>query len=378
MRSAYVYNPFWSTLGGGEKYTLALAEPLSQLPGISVTLLSTNSLIHKADLEAFSHINLNSVDYRVCPSLTELKQITRGAEVFICLSNVKKVESLAQRQVQLLQIPYGEISAASIFGKIFSGKLGDVAKDLYRMKLLSFSRSKANLVITNSKFVRDTLARNFGIESCVLYPPIQDFSLEGFSRKRVILSVGRFFGRLYNDKRYDVLTEAFRRVSRSDLRGWEYHIVGNAYTDPFTQKMLYSLREKNRGYPVHFHVNCAFELLHQLYNEATIFWHAAGYGVDEERHPENVEHFGMTTVEAMSAGCIPVVIKKGGQKEIILDGVNGFSWSTIEELIDRSVEIARGSVPLAEIRQNARKRFEDFNFERFRQRAVELFSPFFS
>jgi glycosyltransferase involved in cell wall biosynthesis len=194
----------------------------------------------------------------------------------------------------------------------------------------------------------------------------------------VVLSVGRFFGRLYNDKRYDVLTEAFRRVSHSDLQGWEYHIVGNAYTDPFTQKMLHSLKEKSRGYPVHFHVNCAFELLHQLYNEATIFWHAAGYGVDEERHPENVEHFGMTTVEAMSAGCIPIVIKKGGQKEIILDDVNGFSWSTIDELISRSVEIARGSVPLSEIRQNARTRYEDFSVDRFRHRVIELFSPFLS
>jgi glycosyltransferase involved in cell wall biosynthesis len=366
MRRVYVYSPFWSTFGGGEKYTLTLAEVLSQLPGISVTLLSTNSVIHKGDLERFSHINLGAVDYRVCPSLTELRQITRGAEVFVCLSNVKKVESFAERHVQLLQIPYGEISAASTVGKILLGRI------------LSFSRSEADLVIVNSKFVSDTLERNFGIKSRVLYPPIQDFLLEGFSRKQIILSVGRFFARLYNDKRYDILTEAFRHACRSDLQGWEYHIVGNAFTDRATQKMLNSLIEKNKGYPVFFHVNCAFGLLHQLYNEATIFWHAAGYGVDEERHPENVEHFGMTTVEAMSAGCIPVVIKKGGQREIILEGVNGFSWSTIDELIGHTVEIARGHVPLAEIRKNARKRFEDFSTDRFQHRAIELFSPFFS
>jgi glycosyltransferase involved in cell wall biosynthesis len=378
MRNVYVYNPFWSTFGGGEKYTLALAEALSQLPEISVTLLPANSFIHKADLEAFSHINLGRVGYRVCPSLAELKQITRDVGVFVCLSNFKRVESFAQRHVQLLQIPYREISAASILGKIFRERLGHAAKDFYRMRLLSFSRDEADLVITNSQFVSDTLLRNFRIKSCVLYPPIQDFALEGFSKKHLILSVGRFFGKLYNDKRYDVLTDAFRRVSRSDLQGWEYHIVGNASADSATEKMLSALREQNKGYPVHFHVNCAFEKVRQLYNEATIFWHAAGYEVDEELRPENVEHFGMTTVEAMSAGCIPVVIKKGGQKEIILDGVNGFSWSTIDELISRSVGIARGDVPLAEIRQNARKRSEDFGIDRFRHRAFELFSPFFS
>jgi glycosyltransferase involved in cell wall biosynthesis len=378
MKNVYVYNPFWSTFGGGEKYTLALAEALSQLPEINVTLLSTNSLTRKVDLEAFSHISLGMVGYRVCRSIAELKQITHDGEVFVCLSNFRRVESFARRHVQLLQIPYGEISAASTFGKIFRGKLGHVAKDLYRVKLLSFSRSEADLVITNSEFARDTLLRNFGIRSCVLHPPIQDFILDGFARKPSILSVGRFFGRLYNDKRYDVLTEAFRRVSRSDLRGWEYHIVGNASADPATEKMLNALREKNKSYPVYFHVNCTFELLHQLYNEATIFWHAAGYNVDEELHPENVEHFGMTTVEAMSAGCIPVVVKKGGQKEIILESVNGFSWSTIDELIGHTIEIAQGRVPLAEVRQNARKRFEDFSTDQFRRRAVELFAPFFS
>jgi glycosyltransferase involved in cell wall biosynthesis len=378
MRRVYVYSPFWSTFGGGEKYTLVLAEALSQLPEISVSLLSTDSLVHKADLERFSHINLGAVEYRVCPSLTQLRQITRGAEVFVCLSNVKKVESFAERHVQLLQIPYGAISAASTVGKILRGRLRHAAKDLYRMRLLSFSRSEADLVIANSKFVSDTLARNFGIESRVLYPPIQDFLLEGFSRKHIILSVGRFFTGLYNNKRYDILTEAFRLACRSDLQGWEYHIVGNASTDRATRKMLDSLREKNKGYPVFFHVNCAFGLLHQLYNEATIFWHAAGYKVDEELHPENVEHFGMTTAEAMSAGCIPVVVKKGGQKEIVLDRINGFSWSTMDELIGHTVEIAQGNVPLAEIRQNARKRFEDFGTDRFRHSVVELFAPFFS
>jgi glycosyltransferase involved in cell wall biosynthesis len=378
MKTVYVYSPYWFSFGGGEKYLLVLAEVLSHLPRVRVTLLSDDLRAGRDELQQFSHTNLYDIECRVLRGSKELCEITRGADVFMCLSNFRRIDSCARKHVQLLQVPYGRINATTIFGKLIGLEVKDALKDLYRLNLMSFSCSKANLVITNSKFVSDTLARNFGIESCVLYPPIQDFSLARFSRKRLILSVGRFFGRLYNDKRYDVLTEAFRRVSRTDLLGWEYHIVGNAYTDASTQKMLNSLRKKNSGYPIHFHINCAFDLLHHLYNEATIFWHAAGYGVDEERHPENVEHFGMTTAEAMSAGCIPVVIKKGGQKEIIVHGVNGFSWNTIDELISRSVDIAQGHVPLAEIRKNARKRFEDFSMDQFRRRAIELFSPFLS
>ena len=42
----------------------------------------------------------------------------------------------------------------------------------------------------------------------------------------------------------------------------------------------------------------------------------------------------MTTVEAMAGGCVPVVIDRAGQKEIVRPGVDGFRWSTPAELLD--------------------------------------------
>jgi len=34
----------------------------------------------------------------------------------------------------------------------------------------------------------------------------------------------------------------------------------------------------------------------------------------------------------MASGCVPVVIGKGGQPEIVAHGRNGFLWHTMEEL----------------------------------------------
>jgi glycosyltransferase involved in cell wall biosynthesis len=34
----------------------------------------------------------------------------------------------------------------------------------------------------------------------------------------------------------------------------------------------------------------------------------------------------------MAAGCVPVVIAKGGQPETVKHGENGFLWNTLEEL----------------------------------------------
>src|SRR5260370_621248 len=70
----------------------------------------------------------------------------------------------------------------------------------------------------------------------------------------------------------------------------------------------------------------------ELNGQSAIYWHAAGLGNDDAAHPEQTEHFGITTVEAMAAGCVPVVINKAGQRETVEHGVSGFLWDTPDEL----------------------------------------------
>jgi len=55
------------------------------------------------------------------------------------------------------------------------------------------------------------------------------------------------------------------------------------------------------------------------------------------------EHFGITIVEAMSAGCVPVVHDSGGPKEIV-NGERGFRWQNLEE-IPRMIEQAMEDSP---------------------------------
>ena len=78
--------------------------------------------------------------------------------------------------------------------------------------------------------------------------------------------------------------------------------------------------------------NCTHEVLEKMYDEAKIYWHAAGFKENLTKYPERAEHFGITTVEAMAHAVVPVVINKGGQKEIVDDGIDGFLWETEEEL----------------------------------------------
>ena len=86
-----------------------------------------------------------------------------------------------------------------------------------------------------------------------------------------------------------------------------------------------------------------------------------------------VEHFGMTTVEAMSAGCIPVVIDKGGQREIVAEGC-GFRWNTLSELVARTEELVLGGEHIEKIRKNARERAQLYSKSAFTARLRGILS----
>ena len=128
---------------------------------------------------------------------------------------------------------------------------------------------------------------------------------------------------------------------RTDLHndGWELHFAGSIAPDKRSANFVNTIVQNAAGFPVSFHFDAAREQIRNLYRRAAIYWHATGYGFDAERYPGKQEHFGISTVEAMSAGAVPVVYASGGQKEIVTDGVDGFWWKDIEGLIRQTTRL---------------------------------------
>jgi len=120
------------------------------------------------------------------------------------------------------------------------------------------------------------------------------------------------------------------------------------------------------------HPDLPFAELQDLYARAAIYWHASGYGQDERRDPVKFEHFGITTVEAMAAGCVPVVINRGGQPELVTAGVDGALWETLDELMARTGEIIADRATRERLAARAVTSAERFSEERFRDRLLEL------
>jgi glycosyltransferase involved in cell wall biosynthesis len=90
------------------------------------------------------------------------------------------------------------------------------------------------------------------------------------------------------------------------------------------------------GANVDLRPNVPRDELDALFGKAALYWHATGYGKDVSRTPYEFEHFGISTVEAMSAGCVPVVIGDGGQPEIVYDPAFGSTFSDRADWIETS------------------------------------------
>ncbi|MCX7840964.1 MAG: glycosyltransferase, partial [Anaerolineae bacterium] len=181
-----------------------------------------------------------------------------------------------------------------------------------------------------SKFTQTWIKRYWDSPSQVLYPPVDVENFAPGEKQNQILSVGRFFVGSHN-KKHDVLIKAFKEMVNEGLMGWKLHLVGGVGPNDDDKKYLQQLRVQAEGYPIEIHTDIPFVDLVKLYSESAIYWHACGFGEDEEREPIKFEHFGITTVEAMASGCVPVVINKGGQSEIVQHGRNGFLWNTLPE-----------------------------------------------
>jgi glycosyltransferase involved in cell wall biosynthesis len=231
--------------------------------------------------------------------------------------------------------------------------------------------NKYDAIWANSKFTQKWIKKYWGRHSAVLYPPVDIERFKPAQKRNQILNVGRFFAGSHNKKQLEMV-QAFRRMVDEGLVGWELHLAGGTAPERIHQEYLQRVKNLAEGYPIVIHTDLPFEQLAQLYAESAIYWHAAGLGEDENREPIKLEHFGITTVEAMAAGCVPVVIGKGGQTEIVQHGHNGFLWHSLKELIEFTWLLIREPVLRQRMANLAVIAASNYDMDHFCQRLKDL------
>ncbi|MBI3970049.1 MAG: glycosyltransferase [Chloroflexi bacterium] len=223
-----------------------------------------------------------------------------------------------------------------------------------------------------SEFSNEWLERYWGMRGSILYPPVDVTAYAPrFPRRPIILGAGRFFEGSHN-KKHDAMIRAFGQLVKEGLSGWELHLVGGSMPEARHQRYLEKCRRLARGLPVHFHVDAPFAVLKDLYETASIYWHATGYGENEAGNPIVFEHFGITPVEAMSGGCVPVLLGKGALPELIEVGVSGLLWRTMDEWKRQTLEVATDAALAERLRRGAIERSARFGETVFRDHLLEI------
>jgi len=353
MKKALIFDPYLDTLGGGERYSLTFASQLVSF-GYRVEIAWKDQDTLKKAEERFGldlgGLKLNKNAFNIfTQKISFFKKLffTMRYGIIFWVSDGSLPFLFSRNNLVHFQVPFKTIGG---------GSFTNIIKSLFINKFIYNSRFTANV---HEKH----LPKN---KSFILYPPIDTDNFNSGTKENIILSVARFDSPSHS-KRQDVLIKAFSILHKTNP-DYELFLSGGSNG---TSDTLALLKTQAGSLPIKFLVNPDFDKLKSLYAKSKFFWHAAGFEIDEETDPEKVEHFGMTTVEAMSAGCIPVVIAKGGQKEIIAKDT-GVLCTTPEEMAKATSVLINSPKKFMTIVNNLEERSKNFSTAQFSKKIKSL------
>jgi len=195
--------------------------------------------------------------------------------------------------------------------------LWDYKSDLFCISSMLYKKdtkiSQNELIIANSNFTKSNILKFYDIEPDqikVLYPPVVDKKYNIQNRNNnIVISIGRFSP----DKRQ---LEQIRIAKK--LNNYFFYLVGFVNSENYYKKCedyikLYNIKN------VTLAPNASKDFLSDILMKSNYFIHSL-----------RNEPFGITTVQAINNGLIPVVHNSGGQKEVV----------TFEELRYKNIQQA--------------------------------------
>ncbi|KAK4253142.1 hypothetical protein QN277_010750 [Acacia crassicarpa] len=234
--------------------------------------------------------------------------------------------------------------------------------------MYGFVGSFAHLAMVNSTWTQSHIEKLWGISDCIkrVYPPCDTSGLQVLPLKRpaenpVIISVAQFRPEKAHSLQLEAFSAATKRLD-STMPKPKLQFVGSC-RNSLDEERLQVLKEKamelNVDKQVEFYKNLTYrDLVGRLASAVA--------GI----HSMTDEHFGISVVEYMAAGAIPIAHNSAGPKmDIVLeeDGQKtGFLACTIDEYADAILAILRMSeMERLKMAAAARTRARRFSEQRF-------------
>jgi glycosyltransferase involved in cell wall biosynthesis len=345
-----IFDPYLDDIGGGERYMMTIAKCLAHDNEVDVFW------DNKKDLEVLAE--------RFLLDVSRLKLVKN-------IFNYSFIEKQKASRKYDLIIVLSDGSIPILFSKkLFLHMQQPIKHTLSVKEKLKLKR--VNGIICNSEFTKKFIEENYGFKCRLLYPPVSIYGNKS-EKENIILHVGRF--RVMNVKTKDykkqqIMINTFKQMIDEGLKDWKFLLAVsvNDLNDP----SFLVMKKTAKDYPIEFLINSSVDDLWKRGGKAKIYWHATGFEEDLKKYPQLSEHFGISTVEAMGVGAVPIVFNGGGQKEIVTSFKNGFLWNSTDELKTFTIKLMEDKNLQSVMSKSAYERSLDFNEENFCKNVHEV------
>jgi glycosyltransferase involved in cell wall biosynthesis len=355
-KKAALYDPYLNTLGGGEKHILSLLKVLED-NGIETNIFWDDNLC--SEIKNYLGMKFDKINF--------LPNIFKKKGLFKKIGVLKNFD-------YFFYVPDGSYFFSSAKKNFIFAMVPK--KNLYPIGPLSRLKAFNYKIISNSSFTQKKLS-DWDIDSELIYPFIDqrliDLKLSCLKKENIILSVGRFFSHLHS-KRQDLMIKTFQRLKTKDRRLADFRLILAGGLKKEDEDYFNNLKKViGDDRQIVLKPNIDLDNLYDLYARSRFYWHFAGYGIDDRKNPELVEHLGISPIEAMASGNVVFCYKAGGPKEIVVDQKNGFLFENEEQLLNAMALCLTDDNAVSKITNQAKRlACADFSYNNFKKKVEEV------
>ena len=357
MKVAYIQNRV--QLGGRFQVTFEMTKVLNAM-GIVPDFYCYRHRLTLADIEAHygAPIKLNfkpikepklPFEWNITRFNSDVNKHIRGYDLIINSNNTSLGLDPSLNCISYVHYP----RKARLMGGISLAKLIDIGRDPMQLNALRYHWHRTvgpqDVQIANSAFTAARFEQYYDTAvSGILYPPVDIHFKEREKVGRRIVSLGRFSSNKRQLEQIEMM---------ANLREYELYLIGFKNDVEYFNRCEKTIKELKLT-NVHLVADASEEERNTLLTSAAFFIHSL-----------REEPFGITTVQGIGAGCIPIVHNSGGQKEVVpFEELRYENEAAIPDLV-RALE---KSDRVGELRTTLQKHIAAYDSASFRDQFSEL------